>query len=79
MRVALGNFGATLEALWAHFAVILGGAWFQTTSKINLTCKIGGLEGLKNENVEKSLGFTLVFEGLIAIGGRFSRTTRGYF
>ena len=55
MRVALGNFGVTLEALLAHFAVILGGAWFQTTSKIHLTCKIGGLEGLKTENVEKPL------------------------
>ena len=49
MGVALGNFGATLKQLWAHLAVTLGGTWFQTTSKINLTCKIGGLEGLKNE------------------------------
>ena len=78
MRVAWGNFGATLKPLWAHFAVTLGGTWFQTTSKINLTCKIGGLEGLKiEENVEKPIGFTIIVWGPAVSGEPFSSTSRG--
>ena len=55
-----GHFGPT----WGHLELIcvtwrlLGVTWGSlSTSKINLTYKIGGLEGLKTENVEKLLVF----------------------
>ena len=71
-RSNLGLLGAYL----CHFVVIwgsLGVTWGSfSTSKMNLMCKVGGLDGSKIENVEKVLVFKAFLDVLLRLTGRLT-------